>query len=201
MITTCTRCSRAYEAGSEEQANEPTRHCPACHILGGSPVGIVARRLLAGVESIVRLVEDGDLVVADADTKGEFLEGMRGLAGEARDRELRIEQCQHEVAIADTAAERVVDHLRKGVKVYSADDEECGTEGHELGTVHYVEERGDQSVGIDDAAWYELRPKKPRAVLLEELAAAIKATTQDDDATVARLLEAAAAVVNAGLKV
>lgn len=30
MITTCTTCGKCYEAGSEEQANEPTRFCPAC---------------------------------------------------------------------------------------------------------------------------------------------------------------------------
>lgn len=29
-ITTCTRCSQAYEAGSEEQANEPVRLCFGC---------------------------------------------------------------------------------------------------------------------------------------------------------------------------
>ena len=30
MITTCTTCGKAYEAGSEEQANEPTRFCAPC---------------------------------------------------------------------------------------------------------------------------------------------------------------------------
>lgn len=29
-ITTCSQCSKAYEAGSEEQANEPVRICPMC---------------------------------------------------------------------------------------------------------------------------------------------------------------------------
>ena len=29
-ITTCTTCGQAYEAGSEEQANEPVRICPSC---------------------------------------------------------------------------------------------------------------------------------------------------------------------------
>lgn len=35
MITTCTDCGQAYEAGSEEQANEPTRWCPRCRGLRG----------------------------------------------------------------------------------------------------------------------------------------------------------------------
>lgn len=30
MITTCTTCGKGYEAGSEEQANEPVRFCPTC---------------------------------------------------------------------------------------------------------------------------------------------------------------------------
>lgn len=30
MITTCSRCSKLYEAGSEEQAYESDRICPAC---------------------------------------------------------------------------------------------------------------------------------------------------------------------------
>lgn len=30
MITTCTTCGKLYEAGSEEQANEPDRPCPTC---------------------------------------------------------------------------------------------------------------------------------------------------------------------------
>lgn len=30
MITTCTTCGKCYEAGSEEQANEPVRPCPDC---------------------------------------------------------------------------------------------------------------------------------------------------------------------------
>lgn len=30
MITTCTSCGKNYEAGSEEQANEPSRECFAC---------------------------------------------------------------------------------------------------------------------------------------------------------------------------
>lgn len=30
MITTCTTCGGLYEAGSEEQANEPSRWCPPC---------------------------------------------------------------------------------------------------------------------------------------------------------------------------
>lgn len=29
-ITTCSKCSRLYEAGSEETANEPDRLCPWC---------------------------------------------------------------------------------------------------------------------------------------------------------------------------
>jgi hypothetical protein len=29
-ITTCTKCGGLYEAGSEEQANEPERFCPSC---------------------------------------------------------------------------------------------------------------------------------------------------------------------------
>lgn len=29
-ITTCTSCGKAYEAGSEEQANERVRACPDC---------------------------------------------------------------------------------------------------------------------------------------------------------------------------
>ncbi len=30
MITTCTKCGKLYEAGSEEQANEPGRLCLSC---------------------------------------------------------------------------------------------------------------------------------------------------------------------------
>jgi hypothetical protein len=30
MITTCSRCGALYEAGSEEQANEPDRLCRRC---------------------------------------------------------------------------------------------------------------------------------------------------------------------------
>jgi hypothetical protein len=30
MITTCTSCGSAYEAGSEEQAYEPIRYCFSC---------------------------------------------------------------------------------------------------------------------------------------------------------------------------
>jgi hypothetical protein len=30
LITTCTKCSQLYEAGSEEQANEPVRLCARC---------------------------------------------------------------------------------------------------------------------------------------------------------------------------
>jgi hypothetical protein len=30
MITTCTYCHSLYEAGSEEQANEPDRLCALC---------------------------------------------------------------------------------------------------------------------------------------------------------------------------
>jgi hypothetical protein len=30
MITTCSRCGKLYEAGSEEQAYESDRLCPAC---------------------------------------------------------------------------------------------------------------------------------------------------------------------------
>jgi predicted nucleic acid-binding Zn-ribbon protein len=30
MITTCTQCGQAYEAGSEEQANETKRYCTNC---------------------------------------------------------------------------------------------------------------------------------------------------------------------------
>lgn len=30
MITTCTSCGKCYEAGSDEQANEPTRLCRVC---------------------------------------------------------------------------------------------------------------------------------------------------------------------------
>jgi hypothetical protein len=30
MITTCSKCCHLYEAGSEEQANEPNRLCPRC---------------------------------------------------------------------------------------------------------------------------------------------------------------------------
>jgi predicted nucleic acid-binding Zn-ribbon protein len=30
MITACSKCGRCYEAGSEEQANEPDRLCPTC---------------------------------------------------------------------------------------------------------------------------------------------------------------------------
>lgn len=37
MITTCTTCGKCYEAGSEEQANEPTRFCPACKPKPASP--------------------------------------------------------------------------------------------------------------------------------------------------------------------
>lgn len=31
MITTCGSCGKAYEAGSEEQANEPNRLCTECY--------------------------------------------------------------------------------------------------------------------------------------------------------------------------
>lgn len=30
MITSCTKCTSLYEAGSEEQAKEPVRLCPVC---------------------------------------------------------------------------------------------------------------------------------------------------------------------------
>jgi hypothetical protein len=32
MITTCTECGRAYEASSEECANEPQRECFRCRM-------------------------------------------------------------------------------------------------------------------------------------------------------------------------
>jgi hypothetical protein len=36
-ITTCPECGKLYEAGSEEQANEPGRLCPGCFaaLVGG----------------------------------------------------------------------------------------------------------------------------------------------------------------------
>lgn len=34
MITTCTKCTGLYEAGSEEQACEPARLCARCFALG-----------------------------------------------------------------------------------------------------------------------------------------------------------------------
>lgn len=37
MITTCTTCGGLYEAGSEEQANEPSRPCPSCRRQEQSP--------------------------------------------------------------------------------------------------------------------------------------------------------------------
>jgi hypothetical protein len=37
MITTCTDCGSLYEAGSEEQANEPKRWCFACRRKRGIP--------------------------------------------------------------------------------------------------------------------------------------------------------------------
>jgi hypothetical protein len=35
MITTCTDCHALYEAGSEEQANEPERWCAGCRVKRG----------------------------------------------------------------------------------------------------------------------------------------------------------------------
>jgi predicted Zn-ribbon and HTH transcriptional regulator len=32
-VTTCSECGHAFEAGSEEQANEPDRLCPKCERL------------------------------------------------------------------------------------------------------------------------------------------------------------------------
>lgn len=32
MITTCTKCGNCYDAGSEEEANEPERFCPTCRL-------------------------------------------------------------------------------------------------------------------------------------------------------------------------
>lgn len=44
MITNCSMCGNLYEAGSEEQANEPARMCRACvneqlRIVGLPPIG------------------------------------------------------------------------------------------------------------------------------------------------------------------
>lgn len=44
-LTTCSRCSKLYEAGSEEQANEPDRLCRSC---GLSLVDIEAERIDPG---------------------------------------------------------------------------------------------------------------------------------------------------------
>lgn len=35
MITTCTKCGKLYEAGSEDQANEPDRLCRECAMAAG----------------------------------------------------------------------------------------------------------------------------------------------------------------------
>ena len=57
MITTCTTCGANYDAGSEEQANEPARYCPGCwakrktackHSLDVSPSGHMASCKLCG---------------------------------------------------------------------------------------------------------------------------------------------------------
>ncbi len=76
MITTCTKCGRAYEAGSEEQANEPERFCFDCRKPDRNPSEIAQARERGrklGYD-IPRFREeecggafDGNRVISDAD--------------------------------------------------------------------------------------------------------------------------------------
>jgi hypothetical protein len=58
MITTCPRCEKAYDAGSEEQANEPDRLCWTCSAERARSVDVdVAEQRR---RDRLELVDDGD---------------------------------------------------------------------------------------------------------------------------------------------
>jgi len=74
MITTCTTCGRAYEAGSEEQANEPTRFCFECRKRRPAPTQYQLDKLRRDqcVGIITEPMDGGDFYVAhvyDSDGK------------------------------------------------------------------------------------------------------------------------------------
>ena len=48
MTTTCTTCGKAYEAGSDEQANETVRECQQCRIVAKLVVAQDAMKAAAG---------------------------------------------------------------------------------------------------------------------------------------------------------
>lgn len=55
-ITTCTECGKAYEAGSNEEANEPVRYCWKCwraHKEPGKPCEA------CGGDGVFEVLEDG----------------------------------------------------------------------------------------------------------------------------------------------